>query len=106
MKARTLFLASPFLLWVAVAQPAEQTVEISNFAFSPSELTVGSGATVTWINHDQEPHRVVGKDNTFHSAALDTDERYSYTFARPGIYPYFCSVHPNMTGTITVIGSH
>jgi len=77
-------------------------VKIDNFSFSPAALTVAAGTTVTWINHDDIPHTVVTDDHVFKSKVLDTDEKFSYTFNRPGTYPYFCSVHPKMTGKVIV----
>jgi plastocyanin len=78
-------------------------IKIDNFAFSPIELKVAPGTTVEWVNHDDIPHTVVSDDKTtFKSKALDTDDKFSYTFTKPGIYPYFCSIHPKMTGKIVV----
>jgi plastocyanin len=78
------------------------TIKIDNFAFAPSDLTVAAGTTVTWKNVDGEVHRVKDDHNGFSSAALDTDDSYSHTFATPGVYHYFCSIHPYMVGTIVV----
>jgi amicyanin len=88
-----------------VAPTEANAVNINNFAFSPKEMTVAVGTTVTWTNKDEEPHTVVtpgGGPATFKSAALDTGDTFSFTFAKPGTYRYFCSVHPFMTGTIVV----
>jgi plastocyanin len=83
---------------------AATEVKIDNFSFGPGVLTVAVGTTVTWINHDDIPHTVVSTDDpkAFKSKVLDTDEKFSYTFAKPGSYPYFCSVHPKMTGKVVV----
>jgi plastocyanin len=93
----------------AVAPLAAQTnsvaVAIDNFTFSPERLTVKAGTTVTWTNRDDIPHTVAAKDRAFKSRATDTDESYSFTFATPGEYSYFCSLHPHMTGTIVVEGT-
>jgi plastocyanin len=83
-------------------QPATMGVKIDNFSFGPTTLTVGVGTTVTWSNRDDIPHTVVSTDKVFKSKVMDTDEKFSYTFAKAGTYPYFCSVHPKMTGTIVV----
>jgi plastocyanin len=84
------------------AAPAAE-VKIDNFSFSPAELTVTAGTTVKWTNRDDIPHTVVSEDKTtFKSKALDTDESFSFTFAKPGTYSYFCSVHPKMTAKIVV----
>jgi plastocyanin len=78
------------------------TIKIDNFAFGPPDLTVSAGTTVTWKNDDGEVHRVVAVDKGFSSAALDTDDSYSHTFAKPGVYHYFCSIHPYMVGEVVV----
>ncbi len=84
--------------------PAAVEVKIDNFSFTPPALVVPAGTTVTWVNHDDIPHTVVStdKDKAFKSKVLDTDEKFSYVFAKPGRYPYFCSVHPKMTGEVVV----
>lgn len=83
--------------------PGGIEVKIDNFSFGPSSLKIASGTTVTWTNRDDVPHTVVSDDKkTFKSKALDTDEQFSYTFAKPGKYSYFCSVHPKMTGEVVV----
>ena len=84
----------------AAASPA--TVKIDNFAFAPATLTITTGTTVTWKNDDDSPHRIGDKNGTFKSAALDTDDTYSHTFAAPGEYPYICTIHPYMAGKIIV----
>jgi plastocyanin len=77
-------------------------VKIDNFSFGPATITVAVGATVTWTNHDDIPHTVVSADGLFKSKVRDTDETFSYTFAKAGTYPYYCSVHPKMTGQVGV----
>jgi plastocyanin len=84
------------------AAPESATIDIANFTFAPAELAVAPGATVTWTNHDDIPHTVTSSDGAFKSPALDTDESFSFTFARGGSYQYFCSLHPHMVGTVTV----
>lgn len=80
------------------------TVSIENFKFTPRELSVSVGDTVAWVNRDDVPHTVTSKDDpsTFDSRALDTDDKYSFTFTKPGTYSYFCKVHTHMTGSIIV----
>jgi plastocyanin len=78
-------------------------IKIDNFSFGPMTVTVAAGTTITWTNDDDVPHTVVSQDHTtFKSRALDTGEKFSYTFTKPGEYPYFCSVHPKMTAEIVV----
>lgn len=82
--------------------PAGPVVKIDNFTFGPSALTVTVGATVTWINQDDIPHTVVATDQSFKSKVMDTDDRFSFTFTRPGEFAYFCSLHPHMVGKVIV----
>ena len=77
-------------------------VKIDNFVFGPATITVPVGTTVTWINRDDIPHTVVSTEKAFKSKVLDTDEKFSYTFTKAGEYPYFCSIHPKMTGKVVV----
>ena len=84
----------------APAKAAE--VKIDNFSFGPAAVTVAVGTTITWTNHDDIPHTVVSTDGVFKSKVLDTDEKFSFTFDKPGAYPYFCSIHPKMTGKVIV----
>ena len=84
------------------ASAAEDTVTIDNFTFNPPRLVVATGATVTWINQDDIPHAIASVTKSFKSKALDPDDRFSFTFTTPGVYEYFCSLHPHMKGTIVV----
>jgi plastocyanin len=86
---------------ISSALAEDVAVKIDNFTFGPQELKVKAGTTVTWTNGDDIPHTVVSPNN-FRSKVMDTDGTYSFTFTTPGTYKYFCSLHPHMTGTITV----
>jgi 3',5'-cyclic-AMP phosphodiesterase len=88
----------------AQLQPVDGStaVKIDNFSFSPKSLTVKAGTTVTWTNMDDIPHNVVSTEKKFTSPVLDTDQAYSFRFVEPGSYPYFCKIHPTMTGTVVV----
>jgi plastocyanin len=92
----------PELTVNAADQMGPSTVKIDNFSFGPATLTVATGTTVTWTNNDDVPHTVVSDDKLFKSKALDTDDKFSYTFTKPGTYNYFCSVHPKMTAKVVV----
>ena len=81
---------------------ANTTVKIDNFVFGPQTVTVPAGTTVTWTNSDDIPHTAVSTDGVFKSKVMDTDEKFSYTFTKAGTYPYYCSIHPKMTGTVVV----
>ena len=84
------------------AAASAATVNIDNFKFAPPTLTVTAGTTVTWKNEDDSPHRIGDKNGTFKSAALDTDDTFSHTFAATGEYPYICTIHPYMVGKVIV----
>jgi len=86
----------------AAPAAAGPTVKIDNFVFGPAALTVTVGTTVTWINQDDIPHTVVAADKTFKSKVLDSEERFAFTFTKPGEYAYFCSLHPHMVGKVIV----
>lgn len=83
-------------------QRASVVVKIDNFSFSPQVLTVAPGTKVTWVNNDDIPHTVVSTTDVFKSKALDTDDKFSFTFDKAGSYDYFCSIHPKMTGKVVV----
>ncbi len=101
-RMRLLGAAMMLVLSVAVANAATIEVKIDNFAYTPQTITVKAGDTVTWTNGDDIPHTVTSKTGAFRSKALDTDDKFSFTFATPGIFPYFCALHPHMTGSIVV----
>lgn len=104
MIALLLLLSGPSIV-KANAQQASSVgpeVKIDNFTFVPETLTVPVGTTVTWTNRDDSPHTVVSIDKVFRSKLLDKNEAFSYTFAKAGTYPYFCSLHPKMTGKVVV----
>jgi len=88
----------------AAAASDPGAVHIDNFTFSPATLTVKAGTRVTWTNRDDEPHTVTSSSNprSFASGALDTDGTFAFTFDKPGTYPYYCAIHPHMTGVIVV----
>jgi plastocyanin len=96
-----LFAGSPSVR-AAEQSAATAEVKIDNFSFGPQTITVPVGATVTWTNRDDIPHTVVSTVGVFKSKVRDTDEKFSYTFTKAGTYPYFCSVHPKMTGKVVV----
>lgn len=83
------------------------SVAIRNMKFTPTSLTVWQGTTVTWMNQDNINHTVTSDDMTsnirFDSGALQPGQNYSYTFSQTGVYTYHCAIHPQMTGSVTVI---
>lgn len=84
------------------ADAAATEVRVDNFTFVPATLTVPVNSTVTWVNKDDIPHVIASNDGLFKSKALDTDQKYSYTFTTAGTYAYYCSIHPKMVGKIVV----
>jgi amicyanin len=84
------------------AGPAATAVKIDNFSFLQPTVMVAAGTTVTWTNNDDIPHTVRAVDGSFHSKAMDSADSYSFTFAKPGVYSYFCSIHPKMVGKVIV----
>ena len=95
-------LVGALLAFGAIAAEETNVVTIDNFTFTQPELTVAVGTTVKWVNHDDIPHTATSKTGVFRSKALDTDDKFSFTFATPGSFAYFCALHPHMTGSIVV----
>lgn len=77
-------------------------IKIENFSFTPATLTVPVATSVTWTNRDDIPHNVVTDDKSIKSKTLDRDEKFTFTFTKPGTYTYFCSIHPKMKGSVVV----
>jgi len=87
----------------SAASATATTIKIDNFSFSPPSTTVPAGSTITWVNADDVPHKIVSSDGKFTaSPPVDTNDRYAFRFAQPGRYEYFCALHPKMTGVIVV----
>jgi plastocyanin len=86
------------------SQPTSAVVKIENFTFEPKELDIAVGTMVTWSNADDIPHTATSRDEppAFDSGALDTDEKFSFTFTKLGTYAYYCKVHPHMRGVVVV----
>jgi plastocyanin len=77
------------------------TVELKDACFTPSNLTIDPGETVTFVNLDEMTHNVGGNLWGNYEDMLRGDT-FTATFDEPGIYPYACSYHPGMTGAIVV----
>jgi plastocyanin len=77
-------------------------VQITNFAFAPAVITVVAGTTVTWTNEDTTQHDVYAPPVGLQSPVLNQNDSYTHTFSSPGRYPYICSIHPFMHGTVVV----
>ncbi len=85
----------------AGAGPAA-TVSMDHSTFIPSEITVASGTTVTWVNNEAMPHTVVDLIKGFRSKMLAKDTKFSFTFTPAGDCDYVCSIQPNMKGKVIV----
>lgn len=83
---------------------ATNSVTIQNYAFSPADITVKAGTTVTWTNKDSVAHTVTETDGQTgpNSGDVNPNGSYTFTFAKAGTYHYHCSIHPEMVGTVTV----
>jgi len=102
-RCRALFIAAALAAVSTLpVRAADMEVNIDNFAFTPKELTVKAGTTIVFRNRDDIPHSVVGSKGEFHSKALDTDDSFSFTFAKAGSYAYSCGLHPKMQARIVV----
>ena len=85
-----------------VASQPEVSVEIRDFEYFPRDLTVDTGATVTWTNRDSAPHTATHTDGGWDTGILNKGESAVVAFDAPGAYEYFCAVHPAMKATLTV----
>jgi plastocyanin len=97
-----LLAGSPIVTAADQPSAANAEVKIDNFSFGPQTITVPVGATVTWTNRDDIPHTSVSTEGVFKSKVVDTDEKFSYQFSKPGTYSYYCTIHPKMTGQVVV----
>lgn len=98
--------ADPAVTDMKSSSASEQTVTIQNFKFDSANLVVSVGTKVTWVNQDSTVHTVASSDKSFpQSSGLDTGDKYSYVFTKPGTYAYYCTLHPFMTGKIVVKGN-
>lgn len=87
---------------------AAETVpaEIKGYAYTPEDITVATGDTVTWKNSDTAPHTVTSTSGgTLDSPNMAQGDSWSFTFTQPGTYPFYCAIHPDMKGTVTVTGT-
>lgn len=82
--------------------PGDNEVWMENTAYTPQQLSVDVGATVTWINKDGVAHTVTSAEGLFDSGNISAGGTYEYTFDSTGTYNYGCTIHPGMSGSITV----
>jgi LPXTG-motif cell wall-anchored protein len=86
---------------VAVAA-ATTSVTISDFEFSPAQITIQEGDTVTWTNDGPTAHSATASDGSFDTGIFSAGGSRSHTFDEPGTFAYICTPHPNMEGTVVV----
>jgi plastocyanin len=84
---------------------ASETVTISNIAFSPAEITVPMGSTITWTNEDPVDHTATAEDGQFDTGVIAAGQSASVTFDQAGAFTYICAFHPTMSGTVIVTGA-
>lgn len=80
----------------------ENEVFIVDMSFSPSTLTVPVNTTVKWTNKDAVVHTVTSTSGLFDSGSLGNGAIYTFTFSTAGSYTYYCTIHPDMVGTVVV----
>jgi plastocyanin len=90
------------VVYGAFAASGETQLTIDNFTFKPDAITVPVGTRIVWVNDDDIPHSIVETTGKFHSPALDTEDKFSFTFDKAGSYEYFCGLHPHMKGKVVV----
>lgn len=102
--ARCIFISFALSFCSGFANAETNTIAIKNYAFVPASITVAAGTNVTWLNEDDDPHTIKSdpSNEVLKSPALDTNDKFSFTFTKPGVYKYFCTLHPHMQGEIVV----
>ena len=85
-----------------VIDAREYTIRISDFEFVPSNVSVPRGAVVTWTNEDNVPHDATDDSDSWQTETLSRGDSGEITFSNPGVYRYYCSIHPYMKGQLTV----
>jgi plastocyanin len=78
------------------------TVNIQNYVFSPSTITVTAGTTITWKNYDIDAHTVTSDEGLFNSGSIQQNATFTHTFDSTGTYDYHCTPHPTMTASVVV----
>ena len=86
----------------APAQPVTHTVSIENMQFQPATLTVKAGDSVVWVNKDMFPHTATSTSDAFDSGQIEAGASWTFRAATTGEFPYVCSLHPTMGGTLRV----
>ena len=88
---------------VPTCPPMTVDDSITGFAFQPPTITIPAGSTIRWTNLDPASHTSTSDTGVWDSGTLTHNQQFSFTFTTPGTYTYYCTIHPFMTGTITVV---
>ena len=108
---KLIYLAALALVLIVVIAPSATAqgmtttttqLSIQDFFFSPADVTVEPGTTVTWVNEGTVPHTVTSDDGQFDSGVLMPGDSYTVMFKGQGTITYHCAIHPSMTGSVTV----
>jgi plastocyanin len=78
------------------------SVGIENFAYAPADVSAAVGETITWTNSDSAPHTATLDDGACDTGNIAQNASAGLVFDAAGTYPYHCTIHPNMKGTITI----
>jgi plastocyanin len=87
---------------MAFAAPATHTIVMEGVGFAPNTLTVAKGDTVVWVNKDAFPHTATAQDKSFDSKEIAAGKSWRFTAKKSGTFPYVCTLHPTMKGTLVV----
>src|SRR3989344_3524102 len=85
-----------------LSTPKTYDIEIKDFAFTSSSLTIKKGDSVRWTNRDSVDHTATADNNAFDSPLLSDDESFTFTFNNAGEFSYYCKPHPYMKAKIIV----
>jgi plastocyanin len=85
-----------------ISTASQNSISMKGLAFNPSALTISKGANVTWTNDDSTTHTVTSDTGAFESGNLSPSNSVTHQFNETGTFPYHCTIHPSMKGTITV----
>jgi plastocyanin len=100
--ASGVLVGSAVLLWAMPVLAADQTVAMTGSTFSPATVTVRAGDTVTWVNQDPLDHDATANDGSWATPTFGEGGSGAITFQTVGSFPYYCTIHPDMTGTVVV----
>jgi plastocyanin len=105
LAAATVALGVAAVLVDAAPGVAATPATIEHYAFSPADLTVHVGDTVTWTNLDEAPHTVTSSSGptAIDSPQLNKGQSFAYTFTTAGTWQYYCAIHPDMKGVVHVV---